>query len=267
MGCDRCDSLQNWPRLVSKVMWELQNVTVPDVVIQCLPPCFHIASTLIMPPFLSWPLTCNHMETTIMGSNYVCTVWNLISPSYLQFMHFRPCRQWAVSYIWAIQPREEHEGRAGEKSSVMSHNTLVTYTDKNSNQCWQDPIFDFQTLVIGCSNSEPLDKLWPVPSPVTHPDNPWIQVLSCTLWQTVTNSKSCHMPLSHALVTCHCHTPLSHTLGHPSPPQCLGLATTLRALRHLSPPQCSGLVPVENPGAYCIISVRSLFHIFNHGTN
>src|SRR5882724_1780839 len=23
---------------------------------------------------------------------------------------------------------------------------------------------------------------------------------------------------------------------------------------------------VENPGAYCIISVRSLFHIFNHGT-
>src|SRR5882724_3014231 len=24
---------------------------------------------------------------------------------------------------------------------------------------------------------------------------------------------------------------------------------------------------VENPGAYCIISVRSLFHIFNHGTN
>src|SRR5882724_9487694 len=52
--------------------------------------------------------------------------------------------------------------------------------------------------------------------------------------------------LSHTPVTHHCHTPLSHALGHPSPPWCLWLATTLRALGHLSPPQCSGLVPTPN---------------------
>src|SRR5882724_10288720 len=51
------------------------------------------------------------------------------------------------------------------------------------------------------SNSEPLDKLWPVLSPVTCPDKPWFQVLSCTLWQTLTNSESCHTPLSHDPVT------------------------------------------------------------------
>src|SRR5882724_11779144 len=51
------------------------------------------------------------------------------------------------------------------------------------------------------SNSEPVDKLCPVPSLVTYPDNPWFQVLSCTLGKTLTNSESCHTPLSHTIVT------------------------------------------------------------------
>ena len=51
------------------------------------------------------------------------------------------------------------------------------------------------------SNSEPLDKLWPVLSLVTHPDKPWFQVLSFTLQQTLTNSESCHMPPSHPWVS------------------------------------------------------------------
>src|SRR5882724_1819576 len=51
------------------------------------------------------------------------------------------------------------------------------------------------------SNSKPLDKLCPVPSLVTHPDNPWFQVLSCTLQQTLTDSESCHTLLSHTVVT------------------------------------------------------------------
>ena len=70
---------------------------------------------------------------------------------------------------------------------VTSHNTRVTYTDKNS-----EPMLTRSNLWL--SNSEPLDKLWPVLSLVTHPDNPWFQVLSCTLQQTLTNSKSCHTP-------------------------------------------------------------------------
>src|SRR5882724_11596565 len=77
---------------------------------------------------------------------------------------------------------------------VMSHNTLVTYTDKNS-----EPMLARSNLHL--SNCKPFDKLCPVPSLVTHPDNPWFQVLSCTLRQTLTNSESCHMLLSHALVT------------------------------------------------------------------
>ena len=94
-------------------------------------------------------------------------------------------------------------------SIVMSHNTLVTYTDKNS-----IPMLTRSNLLLLNSNiqlltSEPLDKLWPVPSLVTHPDNPWFQVLSYTLQQTLTNSKSCHTFLSHAFVTSHCHTPLA----------------------------------------------------------
>ena len=55
----------------------------------------------------------------------------------------------------------------------MSHNTLVTYTDKNSK-----PMLTRSDLQI--SNSKPLDKLWPVLSLVT-PDNP--------------GSKSCHAPI------------------------------------------------------------------------
>src|SRR5882724_2809243 len=94
---------------------------------------------------------------------------------------------------------------------VTSHNTLVTYTDKNS-----EPMLTRSNLRLSnsdlrlsnsdlqLSNSEPLDKLCPVLSLVTHPDNPWFQVLSCTLWKTLTNSEYCHTP---------CHTPLSHTLG------------------------------------------------------
>src|SRR5882724_7590697 len=77
---------------------------------------------------------------------------------------------------------------------VMSCNTLVTYTDKNS-----EPKLTRSNLQL--SNSKPLDKLWPVPSLVTHPDNAWFQVLSCTLWQTLTNSESCHTLLSHDIVT------------------------------------------------------------------
>src|SRR5882724_12760630 len=60
------------------------------------------------------------------------------------------------------------------------------------------------------SNFKPLDKLWPVLSPVTCPDKPWFQVPSCTPWQTPTNPEFCHMSLSHVTVTCPCHTPLSH---------------------------------------------------------
>src|SRR5882724_9176480 len=86
-------------------------------------------------------------------------------------------------------------------SCVTSHNTLVTYIDKNS-----EPMLTRSNLRL--SNSKPLDKLCPVPSLVTHPDNPWFQVLSCTLWQTLTNSESCHMLLSHAFVTHCCYTPL-----------------------------------------------------------
>src|SRR5882724_9770259 len=60
------------------------------------------------------------------------------------------------------------------------------------------------------SNSEPLDRLWPVPSLVRCHDKPWFQVPSCTPWQTLTNPEFCHMSLSHILVTCPCHTPPSH---------------------------------------------------------
>src|SRR5882724_1568905 len=89
----------------------------------------------------------------------------------------------------------------------MSCNTLVTYTDKNSKPMLTRSNLQLSNSNLQLSNSKPLDKLCPVPSPVTHPDNPWFQVLSCTLWQTLTNSESCHMLLSHAFVTCHCHTP------------------------------------------------------------
>src|SRR5882724_3190640 len=51
------------------------------------------------------------------------------------------------------------------------------------------------------SDFKPLDKLWPVPSPVTYPDKPCFQVPSCTPWHFPTNPEFCHMSLSHALIT------------------------------------------------------------------
>src|SRR5882724_13481964 len=93
---------------------------------------------------------------------------------------------------------------------VMSCNMLVTYTDKNSEPMLTRSNLWLSNSNIQFSNSKPLDKLWPVPSLVTYPDNPWFQVLSCTLQKTLTNSESCHMPLSHIIVTCPCHAPPSH---------------------------------------------------------
>ena len=96
--------------------------------------------------------------------------------------------------------------------------TLVTYTDKNSEPMLtrSNPRHSNSDIRLFKLRSSAF-KLFPVPSLVTHPDNPWFQVLSCTLRQTLTNSESCHMLLSHAFVTRLCHMPLSHTLRHPPP--------------------------------------------------
>ena len=89
---------------------------------------------------------------------------------------------------------------------VTSHNTLVTYTDKNSKtnaDKIQSSAFKlwttWQTLPSSESSHTPWQPL--VPSPVMHPS---------------ANSDQLRV-LSHAPVTRLCHTPLSHTLGHPPP--------------------------------------------------
>ena len=89
--------------------------------------------------------------------------------------------------------------------SVTSHNTLVTYTDKAPNLCWQTPNFSFQTPNFGCQTLNPLTnsgQFWVWSHTLT---KPWFQVPLCTPQQTLTNSKSvthpCHTPLPCAPIT------------------------------------------------------------------
>jgi len=119
---------------------------------------------------------------------------------------------------------------------MLVRNTLVTYTDKKTlNNADKDPIFSFKTPIFSCSiYLDWTPNTWQtllVPSLVTHPDNPWFQVLSCTFGQTLTTPSP---------VTCSCHMPLSHTIvTHPQPSTRFRAGTsttlgTLGILPHLS---------------------------------
>jgi len=73
---------------------------VPDVVMSCLPPCYHIASALIMPPFLiiATDMSNPHGNKSAWDQN-MYVHWNLMSPSYLLFMHFQTLQ---TMKLWAM---------------------------------------------------------------------------------------------------------------------------------------------------------------------